>query len=138
MDTPKTSRATQLASEMPQKSASPAGIRKNKRELLMGEIPPNMADYLRIVFPSVGDRPPVLHYTERNPDGFPTIYEPDPSDPVTISAGQHWVLFRSRSDLPDRYHTRVIKWLAYIIGIVVHHVAIRKFIRHCPHMTVLI
>lgn len=106
---------------------TPVSIRKSRRELLPAEIPPNKNEYLQKVFPTDNTRPPILHYHERDPNGYPNLYDPDPNDQAVIASGQHWVLFRRRSSLPIKYHEHVVKWLAYIIGTVVHHVAISKW-----------
>lgn len=112
---------SQLAANM----LTPNTVRRTtKRELQVADIPTNISAYLQIVFPSSGVRPPILHSNERNPDGFPTIYVPDLSDATVIEKDQHWLIYRSRSDMAEEYHIRVIKWLAYVIGVVVHHVAI--------------
>lgn len=123
-------RAKDPISQLPTTSIAthtPTGIRKSRRELLVAEIPVNPEQYLRQVFPPTGTRPPIFHSQERNPDGYPHIYDPDPSDPTVLQSNQHWMIFRTKNEVPPKYRERVIKWMAYLIGAVVHHVAICKY-----------
>lgn len=124
-DSPKTEKTEQTVVSQSQ-NVTPSTPRSS-RILKMLDVPKGLHQYLKMVFPLSGKRPPIIHYYSKDAQsGFLKLYEPDQRDLTTINSQQHWVLFETRSQIPPKYRGRIEKWLAYVIGTVVHHVAISK------------
>lgn len=106
--------------------ASPSAGRRPSKILLALDMPGSMQAYLDAVFPPAGLRPPMIEYTTNLQNGFPKLYGVDFLDPIELEPDQHWLIFQTRGELPPKYRSHVVRWLAYVIGTIVHHVAVRK------------
>lgn len=114
---------------------TPQTARRTTKVLEMLIIPRTLHEYLQLVFDTNAVRPPIIHYNMKDAKtGLPKLYIPNATDPHIPGEDEFWVLFQTRSELPPKYRGKVIKWLAYVIGTVVHHVAIRKHSKNFPNI----
>lgn len=96
------------------------------KQLMKVNIFSEKRQYMHQVFPKHGKKP-IISCTERTNHGLYSLYQTSLSDMTVLKADEHWCMYDSRDDIPQKYRNRVIKWLTYYIGAIPYNVAICKY-----------